>query len=270
MKTVMQPLADLHPDPGNPRKSFPDETLAELAQSIREVGLLFPLRVRQNGAGYVIVDGERRFHAAKLAGLTELPVIIEEDLSEPDVTRRQLIANCQREDLKPLEIARGVQSLMASAGWTASEAARRLGFSESKVSRLLALLSLPEDVQAQVAAGAISASAGYALSQVQDTSAQSQLAADAAAGRITREAITRRARRKVAPPTNGKVPARITAQLGSGRSVTLAGPGLADVETLIAWLTELVNEARKARDLELTTFARLLRDRAKPAKRREA
>lgn len=269
MKTLIKPLADLHPDPNQPRKTFPDETLAELAQSLREVGILFPLRVRPNGAGYVIVDGERRFHAARLAGLSELPVIVEEaELSEPDVTRRQLIANCQREDLKPLEVARGVQSLMTSAGWTASEAARRLGFSESKVSRLLALLSLPQDVQARIESGAISPSAGYALSQVDDAAAQSQLARDAASGRITRDAIVSRSRRRPVSPS-AKVPARITARLGQGRSVTLAGPGLADVETLITWLTELVNEARKARDLELTTFARLLRDRAKPGRKAE-
>lgn len=251
------------------RREFDDEALAGLAQSIREVGLLQPIRVRASGDGYVIIDGERRFRAAKLAGITAIDAVIEaSELSQPELTQRQLIANAQREDLKPLELANALNALIEQTGWTHGQLAKKLGFSSGKVSRLLALLKLPDHVRARIQSGEISASAGYALTQADDAEQQTALADEVASGKLTRDKLTARVRHhkhNSNPSHTGHTPTRVTARLDGKRSVTLAGPGLNDVETLISWLTDLLAEARKARtqNLELSTFTRTLRDRSK-------
>ncbi len=252
------------------RRVFDPESLTGLAQSLREVGLLQPIRVHPQGNEFVIIDGERRFRAAQSLGWKQIDCVVHAHEYVPtEIARHQLIANCQREDLQPLEVARSVAALMQEAQWSATKTAAKLGFSNSKVSRLLRLLVLPEDVQKQVAAGEISATAGYQLSRVTDAERQGELAAEIASGKLTRDDVTAQVRRdrNKNGSAAGNPPARITAQLGGGRSVTLSGPGLTDIEIALEWLTELIGKARKARtqNLELTTFIRTLRDRAKGA-----
>ncbi len=252
------------------RRIFDPESLTGLAQSLREVGLLQPIRVHPHGNDFVIIDGERRFRAAQSLGWKQIDCVVHTHEYVPtEITRHQLIANCQREDLQPLEVARSIAALMEEANWSASKTAAKLGFSASKVTRLLRLLDLPEDLQKQIAAGEISATAGYQLSRVSDVQRQSELAAEVASGKLTRDGVTtqvRRDRRKNGS-TNSASPARVTAQLGGGRSITLSGPGLTGIEVALEWLGELVGRARKARtqNLELATFIRTLRDRSKGA-----
>ena len=156
-------LSDLEPNRGQPRKDFDDETLAELADSISQHGILQPLLVRPIfGGGYQIVAGERRWRAARMAGLTTVPAIIRE-LDDEQVMEIALIENLQREDLSPLEEAMGYQSLMDSYDMTQEEVAKIVGKSRSAVANVLRLLKLPEEVQALIRSGQVSAGHGRAL-----------------------------------------------------------------------------------------------------------
>ena len=140
------PLREIEPDPGQPRKTFDDETLAELSASIAEHGLLQPIAVRPKpSGGYLIVAGERRWRASRMAGLTEVPVIVK-DVTDEQAMELALVENLQREDLDPVEEAAGIRELMTRCDLTQEQAARKLGKSRSTLANSLRLLSLPETV----------------------------------------------------------------------------------------------------------------------------
>lgn len=140
------PLREIVPDPGQPRKTFDDETLAELSASIAEHGLLQPIAVRPKpSGGYLIVAGERRWRASRMAGLTEVPVIVK-DVTDEQAMELALVENLQREDLDPVEEAAGIRELMTRCDLTQEQAARKLGKSRSALANSLRLLSLPETV----------------------------------------------------------------------------------------------------------------------------
>ena len=140
------PLREIEPDPGQPRKTFDDETLAELSASIAEHGLLQPIAVRPKpSGGYLIVAGERRWRASRMAGLTEVPVIVK-DVTDEQAMELALVENLQREDLDPVEEAAGIRDLMTRCDLTQEQAARKLGKSRSALANSLRLLSLPETV----------------------------------------------------------------------------------------------------------------------------
>ena len=140
------PLREMEPDPGQPRKTFDDETLAELSASIAEHGLLQPIAVRPKpSGGYLIVAGERRWRASRMAGLTEVPVIVK-DVTDEQAMELALVENLQREDLDPVEEAAGIRELMTRCDLTQEQAARKLGKSRSALANSLRLLSLPETV----------------------------------------------------------------------------------------------------------------------------
>ncbi len=140
------PLREIEPDPGQPRKTFDDETLAELSASIAEHGLLQPIAVRPKpSGGYLIVAGERRWRASRMAGLTEVPVIVK-DVTDEQAMELALVENLQREDLDPVEEAVGIRELMTRCDLTQEQAARKLGKSRSALANRLRLLSLPETV----------------------------------------------------------------------------------------------------------------------------
>ena len=140
------PLREIEPDPGQPRKTFDNETLAELSASIAEHGLLQPIAVRPKpSGGYLIVAGERRWRASRMAGLTEVPVIVK-DVTDEQAMELALVENLQREDLDPVEEAAGIRELMTRCDLTQEQAARKLGKSRSALANSLRLLSLPETV----------------------------------------------------------------------------------------------------------------------------
>ena len=141
------PLREIEPDPAQPRKQFDDDALNQLADSITENGLLQPIAVRPKklGTGYIIIAGERRWRAARLAGLDEVPVIIK-DVTDEQAAALALIENLQREDLDPVEEAAGIRELMTRCNLTQEQAARKLGKSRSALANSLRLLSLPETV----------------------------------------------------------------------------------------------------------------------------
>ena len=150
-------LREIEPDPEQPRKRFDDDALNQLADSIAENGLLQPIAVRPKkvGPGYIIIAGERRWRAARLAGLVEVPVIIK-DVTDEQAAALALIENLQREDLDPIEVAEGCRQLIDKYGLTQESAAKKLGKSRSAVANSLRLLALPEDVRRLVSEGKLS------------------------------------------------------------------------------------------------------------------
>lgn len=156
------PIEDVHPNKGQPRKTFKPEELAELTDSVRQHGVLQPLLVRKKGTGYEIVAGERRYQAAKAAGLTEVPVIVR-DISDEDVFELALIENLQRSDLTPLEEARGYRQLLDEKGLTQEELAKVLSKSRSTITNTLRLLDLPAEVQELVEDGRLTAGHARAI-----------------------------------------------------------------------------------------------------------
>ena len=174
--SVSLPIAQVEPGLKQPRKRFDPETLADLAESIRTHGIIQPLTVRRLGSGYYqIIAGERRWRAAKLAGLSEVPaVIIEAD--DRKVMELGLIENLQREDLNPMEEALGYQALVQEYGLTQEEAAQQVGKSRPAVANALRLLALPDAIRALLEEGKLSAGHGRALLTVPDSTLQKKLA----------------------------------------------------------------------------------------------
>ena len=162
------PIAAIGPNPQQPRARFDDDALEGLAASIREVGVLQPIVVRQVAAGeYQLVAGERRWRAAEMAGLTEIPAIVRDGDDISGFTEA-LIENLQREDLTPLEEAAAYRQLMEDFGLTHEEVAVRVGKSRSAVSNMLRLLQLPAVIQGLLEAGELTAGHARALLGVED------------------------------------------------------------------------------------------------------
>ena len=160
---VMQlPITKIDVNPDQPRRTFDEKALMELAESIRSVGVIQPIVVAQRSGRYTIIAGERRYRAARLAGLKELPAIVR-DWDEAARLEAALSENLQREDLNPIEEALGVKNLMEQCGYTQERAAERLGKSRPAVANLLRLLTLDERVIEMVRAGQLSAGHARAL-----------------------------------------------------------------------------------------------------------
>lgn len=172
------PVREIEPDPSQPRKTFDETALAELAQSIAENGLLQPVAVRprKTGPGYILIAGERRWRAARLAGLHEIPVLIR-DVNDEQAAALALIENLQREDLDPIEEASGIQKLVETYGLTQETTAKRLGKSRSAIANSLRLLALPEAVRDQLRAGQLSAGHAKALLGLADADQMTKAAA---------------------------------------------------------------------------------------------
>ena len=183
----------IKPDPKQPRRDFDEAALAELASSIRKYGILQPLLVTkeekssQRGLDveYVIVAGERRWRAARLANLPQVPVIVKDSMTE-DKTRLEisLIENLQREDLNPIEEARAFTRLNKDFGYSHDEIARRLGRSRPAISNAIRLLGLPSDMQESLRAGRINFTQARALLAFTDPSKQKEVYKQILAGEI--------------------------------------------------------------------------------------
>ena len=169
------PIYKVEPNPDQPRRDFDEEELQALADSISEHGIIQPLTVRELNSGYYqIIAGERRWRAARLAGLGEVPVVIIE-ADDKKAMELALIENLQRQDLNPVEEALGYRSLMEDFGLTQEDAAKRVGKSRPAVTNALRLLSLNEEVLAKVRSGELSA--GHARAILTVKSEKKQLAA---------------------------------------------------------------------------------------------
>ena len=161
--SVSLPISQVEPGLNQPRKHFDEEALADLSESIRQHGILQPLTVRRLASGYYqIIAGERRWRAARMAGLSEVPAMIVE-ADDRKVMELGLIENLQREDLNPMEEAMGYQSLIKDYGLTQEEVSQRVSKSRPTVANAMRLLQLPQEVQWLIEQGSISAGHGRAM-----------------------------------------------------------------------------------------------------------
>lgn len=178
-------LRDIEPNKNQPRRIFDDEALSELSESIREHGVLQPLIVRPLPDGsYQLVAGERRWRASRLAGLTEVPVIVR-SLTDSEVAVIALIENLQREDLNPIEEAEGIARLIETYGFTQEQAAEKLGKSRPALANTLRLMSLPEKVRELVSDDFLSAGHARTLLGLDDKSKIEELADEIVAKKMS-------------------------------------------------------------------------------------
>ena len=175
VKSVSVHLIDTNSE--QPRKSFSEDALSELSASIKTHGVVQPLIVKQKGERYMIIAGERRFRAARMAGLKEVPVLVA-DYDEAEIHEVSLIENIQREDLNPIEEAAAIRFLMQQHDMTQEEVSSRLGKSRPAVANALRLLQLPADVVDMLRSGELSAGHGRALAGLDDRALIQSLAAE--------------------------------------------------------------------------------------------
>ena len=174
--TTKVKLMDIEPNREQPRKQFDEEALAELSDSIAQHGVLQPLLVRpMPDGGYQLVAGERRWRASRMAGLTEVPVVIR-DLTDSQVAELALVENLQRENLNPLEEANGYKELSDKFGYTQEKISEIVGKSRPSIANALRLLNLPEDVQEMVSNGSISMGHARAILSLEDDTMKTDLA----------------------------------------------------------------------------------------------
>lgn len=177
---VMLRLSEIEPNRNQPRKEFDEQALSELADSIREHGIIQPLLVRRlETGGYQLVAGERRWRAARMVGLVEVPAVVK-DMTETEVMELALIENLQRQDLNPLEEASGYRELMMTYGMTQDQVAKRVGKSRSAVANCLRLLNVPEEIRPYLKNGQLSAGHVKALAGMENREEMIRIAKTAA------------------------------------------------------------------------------------------
>ena len=169
-------LDRIAPNPLQPRRDFDEASLHELADSIRRNGLMQPLVVRQDGLIYTIIAGERRYRAARLAGMEQVPVVLMEDVDDTRMLELALVENLQREDLNPIETAEAYRSLMERCNLTQQDLSAVVGKSRAAVANSLRLLSLPDAVKKMLREGRISEGHARAILQLDDEQAQVEMA----------------------------------------------------------------------------------------------
>lgn len=173
---VEVPLAKIVPNPNQPRRDFDEEKLAELADSIKKNGLIQPIVVRKHGIGYEIIAGERRYQASKRAGLERVPVIVK-DVDDAEMYRLALIENIQRDDLNPIEEAKGYKTLIAMNGVKSlGDLSELVSKSRSSISNIIRLLKLPEEVQDMVSDGRLTYATARAILAIDGEERQLALA----------------------------------------------------------------------------------------------
>ena len=208
------PVGELDPNPDQPRRTFSEESISQLADSIREQGILQPLLAAPSGGGrYMIIAGERRFRAGRMAGLETMPCIVK----DIDVIRQReiaLIENLQREDLNPIEAARGIKALMDQCGYTQEKIGERLGKSRPAVANMLRLLQLPDEVTEMVKDGLLSAGHARVLAGIADKAEQLRLARKAVDEGLTVRRMEQLAKASGSKTKKKKAPEQLPAELG--------------------------------------------------------
>jgi len=259
-------LARIVPDPDQPRKEFTDEAIERLSASLLKHGQLMPIRVRWNPglAKWVVISGERRYRAAVRAGLTTVACTFAEDgLTSGEILQEQIVENLLREDLKPIEQARAYRQLMDLHNWTAKELAGELQVSQGAISKSLSLLTLPEELQAQVDQGVLPATTAYEVAKVADPIAQRDVARRVVDEHLTRDDATAAVRavsakpaqvrepRAKSPRAEAPAPTTRTIQTGLARVVVASTIGPLDDAELIMVLTEAIDLIRLGRTDQL-------------------
>ena len=225
------PVSAISPNPNQPRKAFDEEAMAALTASVRELGVIQPVLVRPVGEGaYELIAGERRWRAAKRAGVGVIPAVIR-TADDTTALEQALVENLQREDLNPLDEAAAYQQLLEDFHLTHDELAARMGRSRAAISNALRLFQLPPSVQRLIAEGQLTAGHARALLTTPDRSFQEELAREAVAEGLSVRVVEGRARKhnertgQEAPP-------------GRKRPRQLRPPGLLELEDLLSNLLE--------------------------------
>lgn len=263
IKFQLVAVADLVRRP-QPRVHFDEAELESLMQSIRENGILQPLLVHREAGAIVLDDGHRRLEAAMRLGHTEVPVVISEGpLSEPERLQLQLVVNCQRSGLSPIEESRAIAQLIRQTGWSAAQASLKLGRSAAQVSKLLTLLVLPESVQTAVASGRIAMSTAYELVKIPEPTAREALMKEAVEFGLTREQLLGKLKAPVAGPPKLRQPQRtrperVRLRVSGGGSIIVTGPDV-DLHRLLLWLEQCLSRLRSSSGSG-ATLAEVVRD----------
>jgi len=229
----------LVPDPTQPRKHFLTEEIERLAASIAARGVLQPLRISwdaERNCGRIIL-GESRWRAAQLAGRTHVPCLeVEGELSETDILSDQIIENSVRNSLRPLELARALAKLKALKRCTAQQLAAALGISGASITRLEALLSLPEDIQAMVDDGRVPESTAYELSRLPEMEGQLELARAVASKKLSRDQVADAVRDRVGRKNVRPRASRLSCRMDGGVCLTLTASEPLTWDTLLSTL----------------------------------
>jgi ParB family chromosome partitioning protein len=253
------PTGKIIRDAGQPREDFSPEAIERLAESLRTKGQLQPIRVRwsEEADRYIIICGERRWRAATLAGLPTMSCVIADAPTTPaELLALQLIENLLREDLRPIEQAKGFRSLMETNGWSGNQLSKALGVNQSTVVRALSLLDLPAVVQEKVEQGGIAPATAYELSKVEDAEVQRDLAERVVAEGLNRSEVAEVVKRVAAKAggrgatkakTRGK-PARLPAEVRhrspNGCRVVVHTTGKHAMADVVAALQEFADRLR--------------------------
>ncbi len=202
-KYKMVPIDSLQPNPMQPRKSFDVESIMELSESIKENGIIQPLIVQQSGLSYVIIAGERRYRASKLANLNEVPVLVTDDTSDLKKLELALVENIQRENLNIIETAEGYASLVEQFGYTQQQLSDRIGKSRTTIANQLRLLKLPHKVKEMVRSGKLTEGHARALLSLGDEEEQlkfaEKIANESMSVRVVEEQIYKPKKRRLVP-----------------------------------------------------------------------
>lgn len=234
----------VEPDPSQPRKEFTEESIQRFAQSIKQKGQLQPITVRWSPETkkWLIISGERRWRASKTVGMKTINCHFEQrDLKPGELLEQQLVENLLREDLKPIEQARAYSSLMELNNWNGKQVAESLHIAPSTVSRALALLDLPNDVQQQVDAGDLSARAAYEISKLPSESAQRKVAKTGSLPAVKAKAVVDQRRGKAKPKPRGF---KQSFQTENGVKVLVTSSAKTNYHEIEAALTEAIEEVR--------------------------
>ena len=245
-------IDQLMPDPTQPRKTFEADALGRLAASITARGILMPLRVLWDDERqcWLIVTGESRWRAARLAGLTHLPCLaVEGQPDEAELLADRIVENECRNELRPLEFARALAKLKALKRATSQQIAKELGISGAAITRAESLLKLPGDVQSLVDSGSVAESTAYELSRMPDEAAMRELAQSVAAGRLGRQGVAEAVQRTIGKKHVTSPASRLSCRLDGGLSVTVSAGGKPLTwDALLDAIDRLRKEARKLCD----------------------
>ena len=241
----------LMPDPTQPRKTFEADALQRLSASLSARGVLQPLRVLWDAERetWLIVTGESRWRAARMAGLTHLPCIaVEGKPDEAELLADRIVENACRSDLRTMDYARALSKLKALRGVNSQTLSRELGISGAAITRAESLLTLPDDIQALVDTGAVAESTAYELSRLPDEAAMRELAGSVAAGKIGRTQVTEAVQRLVGKKNVRPAASRLSCRLDGGLSVTVSASVPLTWESLLDAIDRIRKEARKLCD----------------------
>jgi len=208
------PLEKISPNPMQPRRQFDERALEELAESFKSQGMMQPVVVKKSGQDYILIAGERRFRAARLAGLENIPAIIVDEKDESQMLQMALVENLQREDLNAMEAAEAFRRLMDEAGLTQNQLASRIGKSRAAVANILRLLSLPEKIKEYIRQGKLTEGHARTVLSLDDDVSRVRLAerivSENMSVRTAEESVRRVKRRRLIPKK--KIPAVMEAE----------------------------------------------------------